>query len=140
MPSSLILVVDDEPVITQTLVTILNKFGDEFIAIGSTRIAEALTIVRGIHPDLVLLDAVMPGSTGLDQALEMREKYGCKVLMMSGQIATGELLDKLIRGGHEPLEILAKPVHPMELITKIRELLSQEQTPIWQNPLSFHVH
>lgn len=140
MPSSLILVVDDEPVITQTLVTILNKFGDEFIAIGSTQIAEALAIVRGIHPDLVLLDAVMPGSTGLDQALEMREKYGCKVLMMSGQIATGELLDQVIRGGHAPLEILAKPVHPMELVNKIRELLRQEQVPIWQNPLSFHVH
>jgi DNA-binding response OmpR family regulator len=141
MPASFILVVDDETVITQTIVLILNSFKDEFFAIGSTNVNEALRIVEGIRPDLVLLDAIMPGAKGLDQALRMRDQYGCKVLMMSGQGATSNMLDDSIRDGNKPFEILAKPVHPNDLIAKIREML--HTTPLssaWQNPLSFRVH
>src|SRR3954451_19465240 len=87
-----VLVVDDEPVIVETLVLILNKF-DDFIAFGSTNIKEALTIVRGIQPDLVLLDVMMPDVHGIEHAIEMRDKCGCKVLMMSGQGAAGQLIE-----------------------------------------------
>jgi len=140
MAASVILVVDDEPVITKTLVLILNSFKDEFYAIGSTDIGEALTIVQGIHPDLVLLDAIMPRAIGLDHAVYMREKAGCKVLMMSGQGATAGYLDELNRQGGAPFEILAKPVHPNDLISRIREMLQRPPLPaMWVNPLSFKI-
>lgn len=141
MPASIILVVDDEPVITRTLVLILNNLKDEFFAIGSTNVNEALKIVEGIRPDLVLLDAIMPGARGLEQALRMRDQLGCKVLMMSGQGATANLLDDSIRGGNEPFEILAKPIHPNDLIAKIREIVhTPPLASEWKNPLSFRVH
>ncbi len=141
MPASVILVVDDEPVITQTLVLILNSFRDEFFAVGTTSISDALKIVEGTHPDLVLLDAIMPGAHGLDHALQIRDKSGCKVLMMSGQGATATYLDEAKLQGHEAFEILAKPIHPNDLIAKIRELLMRSPRPSdWRSPLSFHIH
>jgi DNA-binding response OmpR family regulator len=127
MPRSTILVVDDESVITQTIVLILNRFEDEFLGIGSTNVSEALTIVRAIHPDLVLLDAIMPGTNGLQHAIEMRENYGCNVLIVSGRADTADLLEDLNREGHERFEVLAKPVHPNDLVAKIREML--QRTP-----------
>jgi DNA-binding response OmpR family regulator len=121
-------------------VLILNSFGQEFFAIGSINAQEALAIVQGIHPDLVILDAVMPGVQGLEHAIEMRDSFGCKVLMISGQGATASFLEDS-RSGHESFEILAKPIHPMTLVEKIREMLQKPSSgPAWQNPLSFHVH
>ena len=141
MPRSTILVVDDEPVITRTLVLILNNCEGEFTAIGTTQAAEALAILGGIHPDLVLLDAIMPGVKGLELALEIRDELGCKVLMMSGQITTGQLMDGLNASGHEPFEILVKPVHPTALIERIREMVHQPPyASAWKNPLTFRVH
>jgi len=141
MAASIILVVDDEPVITQTLVLILNSFRDEFFAIGTTNVADALKIVEGIHPDMVLLDAIMPGTQGLDHAVQLRDKSGCKVLMMSGQGATANYLEESRLQGHKPFEVLAKPVHPNDLIEKIREVLLRPPLPsAWRSPLSFHIH
>jgi DNA-binding response OmpR family regulator len=141
MPASVILVVDDEPVITRTLVLILNSFRDQFFAIGTTSIVDALKIVEGIHPDLVLLDAIMPGARGLDHALQMRDKSGCNVLMMSGQGATSTYIEESRLQGHEPFEILAKPIHPNDLIQKIREILQRPPlSSAWKSPLSFHIH
>lgn len=141
MAPSIILVVDDEPVITQTLVLILNSFSPEFFAIGCTNVAEALTIVQGVHPDLVLLDAIMPGTRGLDHAVQMRDKAGCQILMMSGQGTTATFLDESNQKGNAPFEILAKPIHPSVLIGRIREILQRApQAAAWVNPLSFHIH
>jgi DNA-binding response OmpR family regulator len=122
---NVILVVDDETVIMETFVMILNSFTAEFLAIGFTKVDEALALVRGIHPDLVLLDVVMPGVERLEHAIELREKFGCTVLMMSGRTETNDLLEQLVLEGHPPFEILAKPIHPMDLVQKIREVLQQ---------------
>src|SRR3954462_4494203 len=133
MPSSIILVVDDEPVITETLVLILNRYKEEFFAVGTTKVDEALSIVRGIQPDLVVLDAMMPGVHGLEHATEMRDKYGCSVLIISGQTATGGFLDESNRAGNDPFEVLAKPIHPHDLIEKIREMLGRQPQSVWTN-------
>ncbi len=119
----IVLVVDDEPVITRTLVTILNKLSNEFVAIGATSAAEALTLVRGVRPDLVLLDVVMPGVTQLEHAIEMRDRWNCKVLLLSGQPSTDGALQQLSQSGCAAFEILPKPIHPTALIEKIRQTL-----------------
>lgn len=140
MPASVILVVDDEPIIVNTLVLVLNRTPEEFLAIGATNIAEALKLVHGIRPDLVLLDTMMPGVQGLQHAAEMRVKCGCKVLMMSGHTGTGGLIDAWNRAGNEPFDIVAKPIHPLALISKIREMLQVDVRALqWENPLRFSI-
>jgi DNA-binding response OmpR family regulator len=136
MTGSTILVVDDEPLVTQTLVLVLSRF-PEFMAIGSTDVSEAFTVVGAIQPDLVLLDAIMPGTKGLAHAVEMREKYACNVLIMSGYASTSDFLEDLNREGHEPFEVLAKPVHPNDLLAKIREMLQPtRQLSPWRPSLT----
>ena len=135
MPGSTVLVVDDEPLITRTLVLILSRF-PEFMPIG-TNLSEAFTVVGTIQPDLVLLDAIMPGTTGLAHAVEMREKYGCNVLIMSGYASTCDFLEDLNTEGHEPFEVLAKPVHPNDLLAKIRKMLQRtRQLSPWRPSLT----
>lgn len=119
--SKMILVVDDEPVIAETLVTILNEFQDEFLAVGSTDILDAYAIVRDMHPDLVLLDVAMPGTRGLEHAVEIRDRLHRQVLLITGHIAPAILLNEL-GPGVKPFEYIQKPIHPVELIDRIRAI------------------
>jgi DNA-binding response OmpR family regulator len=119
-------VVDDERIITDSLVTILNREVDAFLALGCYTAAEAISLCTGIRPDLVLLDVLMPNAKGLEHALEIRDKCGYRVLLMSGQPITAELLAELERRRLRPFEIVAKPAHPLELIRRIRTLCGAE--------------
>lgn len=136
----IVLVVDDEPNITRTLMLILNHSDLNVFAIGSTDLSDALGIVRGIRPDLVLLDVKMPGAVGLQHAVHMRDKCGCKVLLMSGQSSTGEEVEAYLAIGGVPFELVAKPMHPADLMKKIQQMLNQPPSlSDWTNPLSFQV-
>jgi CheY-like chemotaxis protein len=58
--------------------------------------------------------------TGIDAAIKIRSLLpNCKILLFSGQAATADLLDRARNQGHE-FEILAKPVHPQDLLAKLR--------------------
>lgn len=124
--SRVILVVDDEPVITQTLTLVLNRSNQGLFAIESNDLEQALQIVHGIRPDLVLLDVQMPGAENLEHAIEMRDRCRCKVLLMSGQPETAAAIEQSHRAGHHPFEIIAKPIHPSDLINKIHQMLTAE--------------
>jgi CheY-like chemotaxis protein len=73
-------------------------------------------------PDMLISDVIMltPGLTGIEVAIETRKKLPtCKVLLFSGQAATADLLERARAEGHE-FDILAKPVHPTDLLAKLR--------------------
>lgn len=60
------------------------------------------------------------GMTGIEAAIAIRNKLPkCNILLFSGQAATAELLEQARTQGHE-FEILAKPVHPSDLLEKLR--------------------
>jgi DNA-binding response OmpR family regulator len=139
MPPSLILVVDHEDIVADTLVLVLNSSQQEFLAVGSTNVIDALDIVRGIHPDLVLLDATMPGTHGLDHVDEMRDKWHCKILFMSGRAGVRRLVDEANQKNSEPIEVLEKPIYPPELFEKIREVLRRPQVAAPHKPFNFGV-
>jgi DNA-binding NtrC family response regulator len=117
----LVFVVDDEPVIATTLATILRLNGG-FHARSFTKPMEALEAVRVEAPDLLITDVVMPVLSGIDLAIQVRAICPeCKVLLFSGQAATAHLLDAARANGHD-FELLVKPVHPADLLAKIRSL------------------
>src|SRR5689334_1370758 len=101
-----ILVVDDERIVADTIVAVLNQ--NEFVALACYTVAEAIAVVRGIRPDLVVLDVLLPGAERLEHALTIRDECGCKVLLISGQPITGEWLDELRGRDIKPFEVLAK--------------------------------
>jgi CheY-like chemotaxis protein len=113
-----ILVVDDERVIADTLAIILNQSGFDASAVYTG--TGAVEHAREHKPDLIISDVIMPDMNGIEAAIKIREILpGCKILLFSGQAATADLLEKARLEGHE-FEILAKPVHPQDLLAKLR--------------------
>jgi len=113
-----VLVADDEQVIANTLAIILNQAGFEAMAVFSGE--KAIEALDTFRPDMLISDVIMTGMTGIEAAILTREKLPkCKILLFSGQAATADLLEKARTQGHE-FEILAKPVHPTDLLAKLR--------------------
>jgi CheY-like chemotaxis protein len=112
-----VLVVDDEQVIADTLSIILNKAGFEASPVYTG--TAAVESARTIQPDLIISDVIMPDMNGIEAAIQIRAFLpGCKILLFSGQAATADLLESARAKGHE-FEILAKPVHPQDLLAKL---------------------
>jgi CheY-like chemotaxis protein len=113
-----VLVADDEQVIANTLAIILNQAGFEARAVYSGE--KAIEALDTFQPDMLISDVIMTGMTGIEAAIQTRVKLpNCKVLLFSGQAATADLLERARTQGHE-FEILAKPVHPTDLLAKLR--------------------
>jgi len=117
-PRLRILVADDEQIIANTLAIILNQAGFEARAVYSGE--KAIESLDSFQPDMLISDVIMTGMTGIEAAIATRARRpNCKILLFSGQAATADLLEKAQLDGHE-FEILAKPVHPTDLLAKLR--------------------
>jgi len=113
-----VLVVDDERVIADTLVMILNQSGFDARAVYSGE--GALELAPTFEPDMLISDVIMADLNGIDAAIRIRALLPhIKTLLFSGQAATADLLEKARAQGYE-FEILAKPVHPQDLLNKLR--------------------
>ncbi len=112
-----ILIVDDEHMIADTLSLILRSKGWEpYTAYDGVAGFEKF---QDVHPEFVITDVVMPEMNGVEMAVKIRElDPGCKILLFSGQAATTDLVENARSRGYE-FEVLAKPVHPAELLAKL---------------------
>ena len=122
--SPVVLVVDDEIVIADTLTTILSQHG--IAAMTAYNGPDALEIARVIPPDLLLADVVMPGMSGIDVAIAIKKDIpDCTILLFSGQAATAGLLAKAGKAWCD-FEVLLKPIHPQKLVQLIFERLHMD--------------
>lgn len=123
-----VIVVDDEHLIADTLTTILSRAGYDARAVYSGD--EAVEMALNFQPDLMLSDVVMPGITGVEAALQVRAKLpSCKILLFSGQAATADLLAKARAQNYE-FEILDKPIHPSDLLAKLRSTVGERRAAL----------
>jgi DNA-binding NtrC family response regulator len=115
-----IFVVDDEKSIADTLVVILRKSGYEARAFYNAQ--SALEAVDLGCPELVISDVVMPGMSGVEMAILIKERHpACKILLFSGNAATAGILDTARRRGHD-FVLLTKPAHPTDLLAKVESM------------------
>ena len=69
---------------------------------------------------------VMPGMNGIELAIAIRRQFpGCHILLFSGQAETMEILEDAKQRGYD-FELLAKPLHPEELLTRIEKLIGRK--------------
>ncbi len=113
-----VLVLDDERLIADTLALVLNKHGFEAVACCS--VDEATTILKTFRPDFLVCDVVLKhGSNGIDLAIVANQLVpSCRVILISGNAATMDLLEKAAQSGHN-FTCLAKPIHPQELLAQM---------------------
>lgn len=116
-----VFVVDDEQIIASTLAAILNQAGFDAIAFHQPLLA--LEAAQTGQPDMLLSDVIMPQLSGIDLAIQVRDLLPrCRVLLFSGMPDTAALLTESAEQGHT-FHILAKPIHPSELLREVADSL-----------------
>jgi CheY-like chemotaxis protein len=114
-----IIVVDDEQLIAETVEEILKHEGFDARAVFTSE--AAVQLAEKWEPDIVLSDVIMPGLNGIETGIRIRALApGCRIILLSGQAATVDLLEKARSQGHR-FEILAKPIKPEQLVSVIRD-------------------
>jgi two-component system, OmpR family, response regulator ResD len=132
-PRGSILVVDDEPTITDVVSRYLERAG------YSTRIAgdgaDALRIAGESRPDLVVLDLMMPGMDGLEVMRRLREHERVSVILLT---AKGEHTDRIIGLRLGADDYVVKPFSPAELVARVDAVLRRvDNSPQPEEPIAF---
>lgn len=115
-----VLVVDDERIIAETLGIILTKSGfDTAVAYDGQ---EAVDKAESWRPDALVSDVIMPRMNGIEAAIRIAAVLpACRIVLLSGQAMTADLAHQARLKGHY-FEILPKPVHPQELLDRLKGL------------------
>ena len=114
----LILVVDDEPDILRLLELALTEEG--FEVLGVRRAAEVVPLVRERRPALVLLDIMLPDSSGLDLLDEIRAFSTVPVILLTARGSNKDIVTGLERGADD---YVPKPFNLGELAARVRAVL-----------------
>jgi two-component system, OmpR family, alkaline phosphatase synthesis response regulator PhoP len=112
-----ILVVDDEPKITQLVQDYLERAGFSVRTASDGR--TALSLAQSIQPDLIVLDLGLPEMDGLDVTREIRKQSNAPIIMLT---ARSEESDKLIGLELGADDYMTKPFSPKELVARVRVL------------------
>jgi len=118
------LVVEDEPGIAAIVRDYLARAGfDVTIARDGT---SALTLVRQVRPDVVVLDLGLPGKDGLDVLRELRTAMPTPVLVLT---ARGDEADRIVGLELGADDYIVKPFSPRELVARVRAVLRRSDGP-----------
>lgn len=116
-----VLIVDDEAAIADTLAEILSRNGYASIAVYDGD--EALQTALVTPPQLLITDVVLPGMNGIELAVTIHRIFpDCRILLFSGQSAAVDLLAPARLAGHN-FQLLHKPIHPADLLARVSESL-----------------
>jgi CheY-like chemotaxis protein len=123
-----VLVVDDESIIADTLAEILNRSG--YTGVAEYDGDSALETALLMPPEMLITDVVLPGMSGIELAITIRRIFpDCKIILFSGQASTSDLLAAARQDGHH-FTLLNKPLHPQDLLARVSEnLKAQRQNP-----------
>ena len=146
--SATILVVEDEPGIQEVLKFNLGQHGHDVIVASDAE--EGLNLLRGALPDLILLDWMLPGMSGIDFARRVRadsRQKNIPIIMLTARSDERDKVQGLETGADD---YITKPFSPRELMARIKAVLrrrapqmtedSVEISGLKLDPLSHRVH
>jgi DNA-binding response OmpR family regulator len=113
----IVLVVNKEPVIAETVLAILNKNG--FAAIAAYDAQDALETALLIPPELVIAETNLPGLSGIEVAAALKKELpDCKILLLAGQAEKAEVHGSAKAAGLR-IAVVDKAVPPTELLAHV---------------------
>jgi Response regulators consisting of a CheY-like receiver domain and a winged-helix DNA-binding domain len=121
MSQDKILVVDNEMEIIQLLRLYLSREG--YNVVWTTDSSKALSLTQEEKPDLILLDIVMPGLSGLEVCSKIREHCVTPILFIS---CKGEDIDKVLGFSIGGDDYITKPFSPAELVARVKAHLRRQ--------------
>lgn len=113
-----VLVVDDDPALAEMLTIVLRGEGFDPAVVRDG--GRAFEVFREVKPDLVLLDLMLPGMSGLDVCKQIRVESGVPIIMLTAKTDTVDVVLGLESGADD---YVMKPFKPKELTARIRARL-----------------
>jgi DNA-binding response OmpR family regulator len=121
-----ILIVDDEPHIVELASLYLNN--DGYSTLGAHDGLQALEMIRKHHPDLVVLDIMLPGLDGWDVCRRLRQDGdNVPIVMLT---ARGEDVDRIVGLELGADDYVVKPFNPRELVARIKAVLRRSASQV----------
>ncbi len=117
-----ILVVEDEPSLQETLVYNLEKQGYQVEAVGDGRLA--IDSARALHPDLIVLDIMLPSLDGFEVCKILRKEMSVPILMLT---ARDDEIDRVVGLEVGADDYLTKPFSMRELLARVKAQLRRTE-------------
>ena len=118
MAKTRVLVVDDEPMVTEVVSRYLGREGFEVATAADGE--KALALAREWSPDLVVLDLMLPTVDGLEVCRTLRKDGHLPIIMLT---ARGEETDRIVGLELGADDYVVKPFSPRELVARIKAVL-----------------
>ena len=118
MAGKKVLVVDDDAKTVELVKLYLNRDGYRVITAGDGN--DALRLARENHPDLIVLDLMLPGMSGLEVCRILREESDVPIIMLTALTTDDDRLKGLELGADD---YVTKPFSPRELAARVRAVL-----------------
>ncbi len=122
-----ILVVDDEPVLVETIAYNLEQAGYQVLTAADGR--SALEAARRETPDLVILDLMLPEMDGLEVCRQLRREHTTATIPIMMLTAKGDEIDKVVGLEVGADDYVTKPFGRRELLARVRALLRRADYP-----------
>ena len=124
MAGTQVLVVDDDPTVSDVVRRYLERAG--FAVTLAADGPSALAAAEQRPPDLVVLDLMLPGMSGLDVCRRLRERSDVPVVMLT---ALGEEVDRVVGFEVGADDYVTKPFSPRELALRVQSVLRRAERP-----------
>jgi two-component system alkaline phosphatase synthesis response regulator PhoP len=118
MPGKKVLVVDDDTKTVELVKLYLNRDGYRVLTAYDGN--EALRLARENHPDLIVLDLMLPGISGLEVCRILRQESDVPIIMLTALTTDDDRLAGLDLGADD---YVTKPFSPRELAARVRAVL-----------------
>ena len=118
-----VLVVEDEPDLAAVIAAYLQDEAFDVDIAGTG--PQAVTMAKDLHPDLIVLDIMLPGFDGLEVCRRIRTFTDCYVIMLT---ARDDEIDKVIGLSMGADDYRVEPFSPRELTARIRAMLRRPRT------------
>lgn len=132
MPAT-ILLVEDEPAIQELIAANLMRAGHHVVRASDAETAQR--IVRDALPDLILLDWMLPGMSGVEFARRLRGEERTRGIPLIMLTARGEEQDKVLGLESGADDYITKPFSPRELVARIKAVLRRRAPETTEDPV-----